>query len=813
MKATIISFFAVIALFAFAILAQDAEATTICQGGTGPVNANVCQGYGHVSTTTGGVASARCFAVRTTNTEPTCSTSGLTPQNEVWQLVADQCITFYYFETTSGAVPPLTPNKLVLSVAVETSGTAPRVYKDGTVPPDASGTSYSFCATSDGTSGGSPRAGTYRIFLRAIKDNGLSTQNYNINNDGQASVGSLINFDRAALRAQTLISDIDRNAYPSGAMFAYGIASDELVTITTTFTQPNGDVSNLETMRNGIIDEATLSIGAAGPITDVDATTLVQSFVADLTFPFANNPYVGSTEITGTSLVTGLKWTVLASTGHGSCVIRLSDLVAYCDEDITIDARIVFDSDGVGTFATADDMWLNKLESSSGLIVTKFNRAEIVYVEGYLFNARSQQLTRSMTVSIEDISAIVCNTGVLLTPSSGKYSTTYTVPTGGSCIVANTDTGSERYLRAVNTDQNKRSGVDTYVSSLYYVDTHIQISSTLNKDDFPTENANEDFTYIISLAQTDTVHLWCHVKTVRKDVEIDTSGNTVSFSLVDPNVATRLSGTDDTESDGWTTPSKDLLASTPLGTWTANCGVVFNGNSGSYAQEFMITVEGGGGNNAMPGDPIKVSCTPVLAFVGQEVRCLIAETLLDGTGRTGNAAGTNIDIRAPDESIIVSDANPIEWQHGIYIYDFTPTDGEGYYSFAVETIDVDTMDPIPGIYALYVQSGLPISGNVSLNNTAVLNAINEHRERSFEFNMNEFLLLAAIAFFVFMGETRKDALYWFFTMILSIYLLINRSPDSIIPLPIYLGWIFITLYQAVSLLMTKRAQNLSNTEE
>lgn len=76
------------------------------------------------------------------------------------------------------------------------------------------------------------------------------------------------------------------------------------------------------------------------------------------------------------------------------------------------------------------------------------------------------------------------------------------------------------------------------------------------------------------------------------------------------------------------------------------------------------------------------------------------------------------------------------------------------------------------------------------------------------------LLLVAIAFFAVMGETRKDALYWFIAMILSIYLLIQRNEGSgIIPIGVYVGWIFVTLYQGISLLMTKRAQNLSSTEE
>lgn len=247
------------------------------------------------------------------------------------------------------------------------------------------------------------------------------------------------------------------------------------------------------------------------------------------------------------------------------------------------------------------------------------------------------------------------------------------------------------------------------------------------------------------------------------------------------------------------------------------------------------------------GDPLKVSCTPNQAFPGTTIRCLIAESLMDGTGRTGNAANTNIDIRDASNSVVVSNGHPTEWQHGIYYYDFTPSTS-GFFSVGVETIDIATGNSIPGIYTFYVQEGwstlddindvrddidllynnntnyhnhinthlhsinMTVMGDLMVNNTEVLNAIGEHRDRSFEFNMDVTLLLFAIAFFVVMAETRSDALYWFLATILSIYLLINRD-GTVIPVGVYVGWIFVCLYQTVSLLMTKRAQNLSNTEE
>ncbi len=788
---------------AIVIISEEVEATTVCHP-----SMNWCQGYAHVSTNTGGTSSARCFSLRTTNVLPTCTTSGITPVNEAtWQMDAGQCVTFYFLTGTTGALPPAVPNKVSIQVINDAKTAAIRTYQVNAAIP-VSGTSYSFCATSDGIAGSPSRAGTYSMFLEVIKDNGNGlpgNTNYNIDTNGQAAVGAITAFDTGALRGKLFVSSIANSAYPAGSTFAFGAAGDESATITATFTQPNAE-NSVETMRTFVADSATLLVGQVGATVDVDTTTLAQAYVIDQTFPFANGPYLAGLTIIGNAATTGLRWTVLADTGHGAGLTLSSDTNIYSTSTFNIDPRIVVDSDGIGTFATADEIIITKLDSSSGISVTQLNKGEVLYDEEYIFNARSELLSRAMTFSNEDESFVTCSGSASRTPVANKYSGTSTVTNPGVCTAINADPGSPRYIRLTATDQSYLSLMVFRVSTLYYVDTHIQISSTLNQDDFPTENANEDSVYIISLAETDTVHLWCHVKTVRKDTEVDTSGSAVSFNFIDPDLVTRLSGTDDTELDGWTTPSKDLLASTPLGTWTANCSVAFNGNTGAYTQQFMITVEGGGGgNNAMPGDPIKVSCTPTLAFVGQEVRCLIAETLLDGTGRLANAAGTNIDIRAPDETIVISNANPVEWQHGIYIYDFTPANGEGYYSIAVETIDAETMDSIPGIYALYVQSGIPISGNATINNTEVLNALDEHRERSFEFQMDSFLLLLAIAFFVVMAESKSDALYWFLATILSIYLLINRTDDSVIPIPIYVGWIFITLYQAVSLLMNARA--------
>lgn len=71
------------------------------------------------------------------------------------------------------------------------------------------------------------------------------------------------------------------------------------------------------------------------------------------------------------------------------------------------------------------------------------------------------------------------------------------------------------------------------------------------------------------------------------------------------------------------------------------------------------------------------------------------------------------------------------------------------------------------------------------------------------------LLIIAITFFTVIAEWQGDVLYWFINLILSIYLFINRPEDSVIPMQVFSGWIFIVCYQVISLLMNRKAKNLS----
>jgi hypothetical protein len=699
------AFLAFLALLAFL---PSAEATTNCRA-----SGDWCEGYSMVGTTTGGTGSGRCFFLKTDTSTPTCTTGGIGSSSALtWELDAAGCITFYYYDIANGLVPPAVPNKVTIQVRHDDSSTSigSSYLSNGAEP--TNGQSYSFCATSTHVAGATARAGTVRLYLNAVKDNGNGlpgNTNYNVDTDGTGSQDT--SHDRGALRAKMIVASINRNSYPADSTFAYGTASDESVTVTATFTEPFAD-NNHEHLQTGLVDEATLVVGALGSCVDIDAsTTLAQSYVVDSTFPAANSPYVAALQIcAGNAALTGLRWTIFAATGHCGACVRLADTSMYDSTDINIDPGIRFDKDGTGT---PDDSWIVKLGSSSGAVVSVLNKGETVYLEGYLLNARGEKLTRAMMIGREDPTPTSCATPGTVTPSGGGlYSGTAVLNTGAVCNTAADATGIARYFRATNTDQNKLSAQLFAVSSLYYVDSHLQIASTLMTDDFPTEDATEILAYEVrgdglGGDMSETTRQWCHVETVRKDTPVDTSGSAVTRTIKDPTTATRATGTTDTDSTGWTATSQNLLASTPLGDdWTALCSVAFNGNTGTDTETFESFVNVTGGGNTYQADPLK-------AFAAYDptddvVRVVISAAYLDGSARTGAEDDLFVDAYDGSMSLEVNGDNPTEIMgtaYGVYTYDFTPT-GTGIYTVRVRTLDPTSMDPITVGQTLLVAPGV-----------------------------------------------------------------------------------------------------------
>lgn len=103
-----------------------------------------------------------------------------------------------------------------------------------------------------------------------------------------------------------------------------------------------------------------------------------------------------------------------------------------------------------------------------------------------------------------------------------------------------------------------------------------------------------------------------------------------------------------------------------------------------------------------------------------------------------------------------------------------------------------------------------VNATINVNNTEILEAIDDLAS----FSIEQFpLLLIAIAFFVIMADTRNNFFYWFIAFILSIYLLIIRPVDSSIPIPVFVAWLFILIYNMFSFIANAKAQNLDGTPQ
>jgi hypothetical protein len=250
------------------------------------------------------------------------------------------------------------------------------------------------------------------------------------------------------------------------------------------------------------------------------------------------------------------------------------------------------------------------------------------------------------------------------------------------------------------------------------------------QDDFPTEDAAEDFDYFIKAGsgggdESDTVHEWCHVVSIRKDVDVDTSGSAVAWNLKDPTTATRASGTTDTGSDGWTATSLNLLATTPLGGWTGQCTATFNGNTGTDTELFNVGIDSDPGASTM-ADPLKVFPTPRETYLNDTVLLSISAMFLDGTAREDAEDELLIDVYDPSGAAAITGASPVEVGGGIYRYEFTPDDGAGNYLVVVRNTLPATMGGATS-NAFTVQ-------NSTANATAadILDAINTHRANTLE---------------------------------------------------------------------------------
>lgn len=504
------------------------------------------KGDAYVSTANAALGN-RYFALRTVNDQ-------LTGQNRAsWELDAGTNITLFYKTWTTGATPPSAPTNIILRVLSDNGATVVRTLSSGSVPAD--GASYTFSATSDGTSGGTPKAGMYRLYVEAVCSGVCVPGTYDVTSDA--------NGDKGAVRGGIKVSDITKNAYPAGAQYAYGPAGDETMTFTAASTDRVEDTGTNQTVRVNTRRNAgsVIENGASQELGTSGSTPA--SFTADTTYdPTTGTNYDTEFEIVGTSnLLAGEKWTHIATTENGASIIRDSATVARYANRFAVDPSISFSTDGT----TANN--------NATTTFSVYNRGETVNWQFYLLNSRLEKLSRAMTVSVIASDNATEDGPASRTPAANLYSASYAV--GAAHLAANDTTGSAKRFRAANTDQTKDSNNAHAISSLYFIDAHPQLTSTVSKDDWPTQNANETTSGVIA---ADFFSFFAHVKNVRKDTNIDTSGSAITFIVKKPDGTTSATQTSDTGTDGWTN-NYDFYPVAPAGSWSVVASTTFNGNS------------------------------------------------------------------------------------------------------------------------------------------------------------------------------------------------------------------------------------------
>lgn len=714
------------------------------------------------STGCGGLGGTRDFCL---TTRADCSIE----DGSTWELDPGASIQVFYRTQTSG-VPPETPNNVVLDVMFDdTSSLVTRLHL-GAEP--ANGASFDFFATDDGMAGGVDRAGTYRLKITVER---TSIGTYEGNSDGTGAGTDAEQWAKGAIRSRMDVSSLTASSPPAGTHFAYGTAADESVTLTATHTQPNVD-ADVETARWRTRDAPAGTVRDTQSTTDIDATTSTAfASVIDLTYPEVLGTYDGDWDLIGDAVLTGRTWTNFTSGSIG----RVSDTTVRLSDAFDADPSIIFSSDGV----VRD----NEVNTSFGV----YNRGELVTYDFFLLNSRDEQLTRSMTTEVRSSDTTLVDSQ---SKTGANYAGTYT-PDPTDPAVKN-EVGDLHFFRVTSTEQTKDSDSSHGISSLYFVDSHPQTTSTLNKDDFNVvgeDDTAENHQYIIG---ADVLNTWCHVKGVRKDVEIDTGDDQVTISLFDPDGVFFSSILTQTGADGWSIQQLVEAAVSPQGTWDTTCVVAFQGNSGedgeligflssftenSYCRIIFTT-------DLTTNTPERVFCLVQKNeqnFTPDEVP-VIDIMRVDEAGNTERVVNTQEMFNAANHTQTVNGS--------LYYYNFTITSDDGTSINTVVLTRIDgavnrdqSANSVPGVGEDILTTGLELGTTSSLNVLVILVMVflgimlwSRSGDFLVELSGAFLVLIAALVTLSFIGHWEPMIFVTTLTFLLGLWMLLKSFLEVII---------------------------------
>ena len=479
---------------------------------------------------------------------------------------------------------------------------------------NTNGTAVTFFATSDGTSGGTPIAGTFRLRVRMEYGQVLpdaTVGNYKADSDGIA------NYSESGTPNLWDFAEAHKGYLRSGADISAVAVSNTLGgSVPSPFAWPD----SLRLRATSDVVALTSSSVLTFVAQSLNVATAVRTFTmtastSSTSWDSSSDPHLDTTDPTtfgaligppANSTLTGRPWTHF-TTIPGGWTSRATDGT----KTTKFDNRDAYTYSSAITFNTRA-LTLNGSGVSLGT-VTNFGLRTI----GGTFklqNARAEVLTSALTAGDATVAVfsrdVVANsdqreltkadgsgTRVALEPSAaGVYTLASNIHYRGPTSTANRGTGLDsdtaahdttgktKKLKVLLTATNGPSANDsvTFVglSDLLRLHAHVQRNgTTLNKDSDPYTPTTDQTSLVIS---ADLVEQWTFVGDV---LGVGVNAVACEQNILKPNGSqAQTDSSQSSDSTGWTVTASEFAAASPAGNWTARSRVELTntGASGNY---------------------------------------------------------------------------------------------------------------------------------------------------------------------------------------------------------------------------------------
>lgn len=314
---------------------------------------------------------------------------------------AGQAVFVDYTIATTGLGPPVQPDSLTLSLRVDNGSTVVRTVPLGVGGVGGQVTVY---MTADGTSTGSPRAGTLRLRLDAVKNTGATGQQYAVSSDTGTtdtlpSGYSVTARDQGWIRGTTTItgwaaSDVG-HGQAGPPVYAYG---DPIYLRATLGAGPFQARTLTAFLGAGSATPIGLSVPAGGTVAEGATSTSP----IDNRWPASVSSPSWSMATPPNSALTGLPWTVLTSVAAGT---------------IPVDPRLVrtplfqLDDDSYATPPLSKDKPHRRLNTQQGFLSSRTTNARGRGLNG---------ITYDVELRADKPGGLISQTGLTTTTRGGQ---------------------------------------------------------------------------------------------------------------------------------------------------------------------------------------------------------------------------------------------------------------------------------------------------------------------------------------------------------------------------------------------------------